>query len=238
MEQRVLTTFKGVIRLRKIALLAVAGLVLGMLGTAYAKPKAVWTDATGDAHLGDVTAAPVFGGAGFDLKGGSIDKKGKNLIFTAQHASLPPFGAVPEAVRFMWAFSVGSEHYRITAKRLNIGKPNPMTQEDTDQIGVVDPAGFFRLEGKCTSTVVGALNAINCSTLGYLKGTWDAGKAAISIQIPMKMIKAKPGSKVGPGGGDAIAICSICWVTHAAERSLDATIIDDAAQTKVYKVPR
>jgi hypothetical protein len=82
------------------------------------------------------------------------------------------------------------------------------------------------------------LNAINCSTLGYLKGAWDPGKASFSVQVPMKLVKAKAGSKVAPGSGDVIAICSICWVTHAAERSLNSTIIDGAAQTKVYKVPR
>jgi hypothetical protein len=54
----------------------------------------------------------------------------------------------------------------------------------------------------------------------------------------MKLIGAKPGSVIAGGGGDAAAICQICWSTHAAERSLNTTNIDLAAQAKTYKVPR
>jgi hypothetical protein len=54
--------------------------------------------------------------------------------------------------------------------------------------------------------------------------------------IPMKDMKAKPGSVIS-GGGDNI--CIICWVSHYAERSLSpTTLIDTAAQTVSYKIPR
>jgi hypothetical protein len=218
--------------------LAAATTLLILAGTAYAgAPKTVWKDAAGDV---DPAAAgePLPSEAGFDLVSGSIARKGTNLVFSVKHAALPPFGALPEAVRFMWGFSVNGTSYRVTVKRTHIGAPNPLNQEDTDQVGKVYPDGLFRLEGKCSSQVIGALNAVTCHTLGYLKGAWDTGKASFSFQVPMKSVKAKTGSKIAGGAGDAITICPICWVTHTAERSLSNTIIDAAAQSAVYKVPR
>ena len=226
--------------MKKLSLILACGLAIGALSSAYAAgPKTVWKDPSGDVDAGGTGSSnPVGDQSGFDLTAGSIQRKGSNLIFTVKHKVMPPFGAVPEAFRFMWGFTVNGKAYRITAKRAEIGKPNPMTQEDTDQIGKVYPNGFFKLEGHCGSTVVGTLNAINCHTLGYLKGTWNPGKATFTVTVPMKKVKARPGSKVGPGSGDSISICAICWVTHAAERSLNTTIVDSAAQTATYRVPR
>jgi hypothetical protein len=223
----------------KLALVLATALLVGVIGGAQAgAAKTLWKDASGDVDFGGSGPTPVGDASGFDLASGSITRKGANLVFTVKHASMPPFGEIPEAFRFMWGFTVNGKPFRVPAKRVEIGKPNPMTQEDTDQIGKVSPDGFFRLEGNCGSTVVGALNAINCHTLGYLKGVWDPAKSSFSFSVPMKVVKAKPGSKVGPGAGEEITICSICWVTHTAERSLDSTIVDSAAQTTTYKVPR
>jgi hypothetical protein len=223
---------------RSLSLLAAGALMIGALGVANASaPKKVWSDAAGDIDPA-ATGQGLPGQAGFDLVGGSIARKGKNLVFTVQHAALPPFGAVPEAFRFMWGFSVNGKSYRVTVKRVEVGKPNPLNQEDTDQIGQVYPNGFFRLEGNCGSQVIGALNAVTCHTLGYLKGAWDPAKGTFSFEVPMKAVKANTGSKVAGGAGDAITICPICWVTHVAERSLDSSVIDEAAQTGVYKVPK
>jgi hypothetical protein len=223
----------------KLSLALACMLLIGALSAAHAAgAKTLWKDGVGDVDFGGSGPTPLGEPSGFDLTGGTIQRKGTNLIFTVKHASMPPFGEIPEAFRFMWGFTVNGKPWRVTAKRVEIGKPNPMTQEDTDQIGKVSPDGFFRLEGACTSTVVGALDAINCSTFGYLKGTWDPAKAAFTFSLPMKMIKAKTGSKIGPGAGNEISICSICWVTHAGERSLNSTIVDGAAQTTTYKIPR
>jgi hypothetical protein len=135
---------------------------------------------------------------------------------------------------------VGSKSYRVTAKRADIGKPNPLNQQDTDQIGKASPDGFFRLEGNCDETPLAPapLIIVSCYTLSYLNGTWDPAKATFTFTVPMKAIKAKPGSKITAGSGSAIGICSICWVTHVAERSHSDTIVDSAAQTVTYKVPR
>jgi hypothetical protein len=224
---------------RKLALSIACLLAITALSGAQAKPKTVWKDPAGDVDVGGAGANPVTDESGFDLLSGSIDRKGKNLVFTVKHAVMPPFGAVPEAFRFIWAFSVGSKSYRVTVKRVEIGKPNPATQEDTDQIGKAYPDGLFRLEGNCGSTDVGGTQMVNCHTMGYLTGSWDPAKATLTYSVPMKLIKAKPGGKVGPPSGDATGICIICWVSHAAERSLSpTTVVDSAAQTTVYKIPR
>jgi hypothetical protein len=223
---------------RSLALLIAAG-VLFASSLANAAPKAVWKDASGDVSTTNTGPVPELGQAGFDLTGGSIDKKGANLIFSVKQASMPPFGAIPEAVRFTWSFAVNGKSYRVTAKRLNVGKPNPATQEDADQVGQASPDGFFRLEGNCDSTPLPALlTLVNCHTLGYLKGTWDPAKATFTFTVPMKSIKAKPGAKITTASGDAIGICTICWVSHVAERSHQDTVLDAAIQTTTYKVPR
>jgi hypothetical protein len=48
--------------------------------------------------------------------------------------------------------------------------------------------------------------------------------------------QAKKGSLIGAAGGANNSICAICWVTHYAERSLNATLIDTAAMTTPYKI--
>src|SRR3712207_4974597 len=64
-----------------------------------------------------------------------------NLDFTVTHADMPPTGSLPEGFRFMWAFAVNGENYRVTAKSAEIGKPNPVDQSGVDQIGKVHPSG-------------------------------------------------------------------------------------------------
>jgi hypothetical protein len=224
---------------KKLALSVACLLAVGALSSAHAAPKTVWKDPAGDVDAGGAGPNPATDQSGFDLVSGSIDRKGANLVFTVKHAVMPPIGAVPEAFRFIWGFSAGAKSYRVTTKRFEVGKPNPATQEDTDQVGKTYVDGLFRLEGNCGATDVGGTQMINCHTLGYLKGVWNPAKATFSYSVPLKMIKAKPGTKIGPPSGDAAGICPICWVSHIAERSLSPnTVVDGAAQTGFYKVPR
>jgi hypothetical protein len=156
------------------------------------------------------------------------------------HADMPPAGSLPEGFRFMWSFAVKGVSYRVTAKSVEIGKPNPVDQSGVDQIGKVYPAGFFRLEGNCGSIPVGSVSAVTCPTIAYLEGTFDAAAKSFTFSVPMKDIKAKPGSIVTTGAGDAATLCkaTACWTSHTAERSLDATVIDSASWTTSYKIPK
>ena len=217
-----------------ISVLVAGGLVFGVVAAASAAPKVVFSDPVGDATIGGQTPANLPGG--WDITEGAIERKGGNLEFTVTHGDMPPFGSMPEGTRFIWNFNVGTTPYRLTVKSVDLGKPDVATQSGTERIGRVDVAGHFRLEGECTTDNTLPVGFVNCPVVGYYDGTFDPASMSFTAVIPLKDIKAKPGSKI-IGGGDNI--CIICWVSHYAERSLSpTTIIDSAAQTVTYKVPK
>jgi opacity protein-like surface antigen len=220
------------------SLALVAGLAVLPLSSAHAaaKPTQVFTDVAGDADNGQGLGASIPGG--FDLVSGTVAQNGANIEFTATHADMPPSGSLPEGFRFLWAFGVGKAQYRLTVKSADIGKPDLEAGQTTERVGRVDATGHFRLEGNCTSTVVGALNAINCQPLAYVEGHFDPATMSFTAIVPMKLIKAKKGSVIAPGAGDSTQICAtqICWVSHTEERSLNTTIIDSASVTGSFKV--
>lgn len=225
--------------MKKIAALLLAGgLVAGLVGQAAAAPKPVWEDASGDADVGQGLGASI--PAGLDLTAGAIELKGKDLVFTVTHADMPPSGSLPEGARFLWAFTVGTKGYRWTFKSADVGKPDVIGGQTDERVGRVDAQGHFRLESDCAvePLPVGSVNMINCKPVGYYTGTIDAASKSVSMVVPLADLKAKAGTVIGPGGGNEAQICQICWVSHAAERSLNSTIIDTASQTGSYKIPK
>ena len=218
-----------------------AALALSVMGSPVgAKPKTVFEDATGDAGNQD-TGIPGFTEAGFDIVKGSIDKKGKDLIFTVEHAAaFPNFGAPPEGFRLLWHFFVGKDEYRFTIKSVDIGKPDPLSGPNgTERLGRVDTAGHFRLETWEEQPPVGNVSTPRYTPVEYLEGTWDPATASVSVTLPMSLVKAKKGTVIKGGTGAAAATsCQICWVPQYAERSLTPhTVIDSAAMATVYKIP-
>lgn len=212
-------------------------LVAGLLGPAQAKAAVVWEDEEGDADMQQGLGGSI--PAGFDLLQGELERNGSNIEFTVTHADMPPNGSFPESFRFLWAFAVGKESYRITAKSADIGKPDVLAGETTERVGTVSPTGHFRLEGNCgAGETIGVLQPINCEPLEYVEGEFDPASQSFTVSIPMESIKAKPRSRIGPGAGDSTGICQICWVTHTVERSLQSTIVDAASMTKVWRVPK
>ncbi|MDQ3646477.1 MAG: hypothetical protein M3345_06010 [Actinomycetota bacterium] len=224
--------------MRKILLaLTACAVVATLAGATSAAPATLWKDDAGDATVADQT--PDLGGFGFDLASGQIEKKGADLVFTVTHTAMPASGTLPEGFRFLWAFSVNKVGYRITAKSADIGKPDVLNGQTTERVGRVDAQGHFRLEGECKADEpVGVIQPINCKPLAYVTGTFDPAAKSFSVVIPMKLIKAKPGAVVGPGVGDEIAICTVCWITHTAERSREDTAIDSAIFSSTWKIPR
>lgn len=214
----------------------VAGSIVASIGAAEAaKVSPAWTDAANDADGGQGLGASVPGG--FDLVAGTIGRNKNNLEFKVTHADLQP--SLPEGFRFLWAFNVDGTDYRLTVKSADIGKPDVLAGESNERVGRVDATGHFRLEGNCeTGESIGVLQPINCEPLAYLTGTFDTAEKAFTFPVPMKLVKAKTGSVIAGGGGSAVTICQICWVTHTAERSLNAVIIDGASMTTTVKVPK
>ena len=219
-----------------VTVLALVGPLTG--GAEAAKPKTVWQDGSGDAGNQD-SGLPGFTEAGFDLVSGSITRVGDDLEFTVTHQAMPPTGNVPETFRFLWAFAVDGVSYRITFKRADIGKPDLAQNQTTERVGRIDVNGHFRLEGECGQTPAPAVvTFVNCKPLEYVTGRIEPDARSFTVVIPMASVKARPGSRIGPAGGDAIAICQVCWVSHIAERSLQTTIVDSAFTSKTYRVPK
>jgi hypothetical protein len=223
-----------------IAVVLAGGLLFGILGApASAKPLKVMTDVAGDAGNQD-SGIPGFDQMGFDLVGASIDKKGSNLLFSVEHAAMPPVGAMPEGARFMWHFVVdGKGLYRWTVKSFDIGKPDAVAGSGTERVGQVYANGVARLE-ECSEEAGVALTLVNCNTIAYEDVVFDPATKTFTITAPLKDMKAKAGSTIAGGTHAAGATsCMLCWVPHYAERSLTATtVIDSAAQAVTYKVPR
>jgi hypothetical protein len=216
------------------ALLALAAFITFALPAGAAKPVTVWEDPAGDADVGQGLGQSLPGG--WDLASATILKKGANLEFTVTHHDMPPAGTAPEATRFLWNFSVnGKDTYRLTVKSVDIGKPDALAQSGTERVGQVDVDGHFRLEGECATDSTLPVGMVNCPVVGYLEGAWDPASMSFTVTVPLKTIKAKPGSTILQGPDN---ICTVCWVTHYAERSLNSTIIDAAVQTIAYKIPK
>ena len=221
--------------MKKLSLILASVMLVGVIGSAQAKPVTLWEDVAGDATM---SQAPQSVPVGWDLLSGAIEKKGTDLLFTVTHADMPPIGSAPEASRFIWNFAVDGEPYRFTVKSVDIGKPDLLAGQTTERVGRADVTGHFRLEGECaqTPTAAGGPQTVNCPPLAYLEGTFDAATMSFTVILPLAAVNAKPGSVVSPGGDQ---ICIICWVSHTAERSVSPnTIIDSAAQLVTYKVPK
>ena len=215
-----------------------AGLIVGLVGAATAKPSVMWEDASGDAGNQD-SGAPGADQAGFDLTAGTIETKGKTLVFTVSHSAMPPTKSLPEGFRFLWHFDIGKKQYRFTVKSFDIGKPDVIAQSGEERVGQVYADGVYRLEEGYIDASL-PLQLSQFKVLEYLEGSWDPAAKTVSWTLPLSALKLKPGSVINPGtGGSTTTGCQICWIPHYAERSLTPhTIIDSAFMSKPYKIPR
>lgn len=224
--------------MRKLVALLIAGsLASAMSAPALAKPFNAWEDAADDAGNQD-SSMPGAKEAGFDLTSGTIDKVGKDLVFTVTHSAMPASNQPGEAFRFLWHFDVGKKQYRFTVKSSDIGKPDVVAQSGTERVGKVY-TGVARLEEGYLDTTL-PISLSQFSVVEYYEATFDAAKKTITWNMPLKALKLAPGAKILPGsGGSTSTGCQICWIPHYAERSLTPhTIIDSAFQTKSYTVPK
>lgn len=223
---------------KALSFVLATGLLFGVIAHAGAAPKpvTVFEDPANDADAGQGAGASI--PLGFDLATGSIALNGKNLDFTVTHHDMPPTGTLPEAARFIWVFNVNGIDYRLIVKRIDVGKPDVINGDGQERVGKVDPAGHFRVESDCIQDSTLPVGLIKCKTIGYITGTWDPAAKSFTANVPLALIKAKAGMTVTAGAGDAAAICAICWIPHHAERSLNTTVIDSAAQLVAYKIPK
>jgi hypothetical protein len=226
-----------------------AMLCISIVGPATAKkkpkktgPVTVFEDPSGDSGTNAGGPVPGTENGGFDLTKGSIEAKGKDLVYTVEHsAAMPDFGQFPETFRLLWHINVDGEEFRFTVKSVDVGKPDAQAGSGEERVGQVDTDGHFRLEQCIDEPAPAVLTFVNCSPVenGYIEGAFDAATGTVTWTLPMALVGAKKGSMIS-GGSTAAASssCQICWVAHYAERSLTPhTIIDNATQTTIFKVP-
>jgi hypothetical protein len=192
----------------------------------------VGTDPAGDWGAAVAAeSAPVGEQLGQDLVKATISKKGSTLNFIIQVTNLPAAGGVPEASRYNWDMIVGGQQRQLTGAFTEylrgICNPlyNPMICPPPRDPG---SAPFFIRTGSC---LVGE----PCEEIGLVHATFDPAKGTITAPVPMKMLGAKPGSKITPAAssfGPSIYAAPAAMVSNTGAPSDVLTI------TKTYQVPR
>lgn len=216
--------------------LAAALVAPGSVATA-AKAKAVkvGTDPAGDwSQEGDATVAPIGDALGQDLTAAYLGLANKKTLnFVIELNSLPAIGGWPEISRYQWSFTSGGEAYELDGKFTNYTR------------GACDPTGGscppprdpgmqpFLLRGDCGPDP-NASNVIVCKELGTVQATFDAAKATITVPVPLKLIKARPGSKIGPA---AAAAGGTITVSPSAFFTYTGGPFDYMNVTKTFKIP-
>lgn len=201
------------------------------------KPKVVGTDPAGDWGASvDSQLAPIGDALGQDLIRATIgmaDKKTVNFILELN--SLPAPGGMPEVTRYWWDFSVGKTVFELDGKFTNYSR------------GACDPTSGqcppprdpgpqpFLLRGDCAPDAT-ANNVIVCQEKGIVQATFDAGSGTITIPVPLKLLKGKPGTKIGPASalstvGGPITAAPAAFVTNASMP------MDSMSPTGTFKIP-
>jgi hypothetical protein len=226
---------------KTLATLAVFSLVASMLafstGAAEAKkakgPTSLAKDDVGDWGCNqDCTLAPMGDVVGQDLVEAQLGMADATTVnFIIKLNALPPSGGVPEFSRYTWEFSVDGNAMQLsggfTEYIRGICNPtyNPMICPPPRDPGM---APFFLRVGGCT---VGG----PCEEKALLHATFDAAAGTITIPVPLEVIEAKPGSKIGPLGslfGGTIYAAPAAMVTNASVPADTMTI------TKIWTVPK
>jgi hypothetical protein len=221
-----------------VSILLVVGLLGVLAGSASpvaakaAGPVVVGTDPADD--WGSNASAPsnVPGDIlGQELTEASLHSDGKSVHFIFGLNSLPPNGGIPEISRYNWDFTVNGTAYQLTGGWTEFirGVCNPLITSGgcpPPQNPGVQP--FFLRQGPCTVQA-------ECAVLATYQATFDSGAATITVEVPYKDIKAKKGSKIGPG---ASTFGGTIYAAPAALVSNTAAPADVMILTKSYKLPK
>lgn len=187
-------------------LAALVGAESGALAKAKKKsgPLVVATDADNDWGSNvDPTIAPAGDAIGQELVEASLamaDKTTVNFVITLK--SLPPTGGIPEFARYGWDFTVDGVAFSMSGNFTDYTRGVCYPAHTNSCPPPKDPgmAPFFIRQGPCT---VGAGGLGECNLLATVHATFDAAAGTITIPIPLEVLKAKPGSKIGPGANAA-----------------------------------
>lgn len=185
-----------------VSLVALVGALVAPFSVAEAKgkkaagPVVLGTDDPADwgtnVDPGVAPAGDVLGQELIEASMAMADATTVNFIIKVK--SLPPSGGMPEFTRYGWEFMVDGHPFQLTGGFTEYirGVCNPNVTNSCPPPRDPGAAPFFIRTGPCN---VGAA----CTEEGLVHATFDAATATITIPVPLEMIDAKPGSKIGPG---------------------------------------
>jgi hypothetical protein len=227
---------------KTLAVLLIGGLVAGALllpATAATAKKAkgplvVGTDPEGDWGEGvDPTVSPAGAALGQDLVEASVAMADKATVnFVMKVTALPPMGGWPEVTRYTRDMNVDGKFLELDGKFTNYSR------------GICDPTS-----GQCppprdpgmapffvrTDCAPNEANVTICQEVGIVEATFDAGEGTITVPVPLKLLRAKKGSKITPGtnifGGSISATPSAFFTSSAMP-------LDTLTVTKTFVVPK
>ena len=205
--------------------------IAGAKGKAPA-PTVVGTDDPGDwGANADPNVAPLGGPLGQELVEASISMiDAKTVGFNITVSSLPPWGGMPEISRYNWDITVNGEAYQITGGFTEYlrGICNPLHTNSCPPPQDPGPQAFFIRQGPCTVPN-------ECNVIGIVNATFNVSAATITIPVPLELIKAKAGSKIGPG---VTTLGGTVYAAPAAMVSYAALPNDTMTVLKTYVVPK
>lgn len=183
-----------------LALLAVAVDPLTHAGAKSNATKVVGKDPAGDwGESIDPATAPVGAALGQDLIQAAIGMADPNTLnFVIKVTSLPPTAGVPEFTRYTWEMTVDGEPALLDGKFTDYSRgacdpPPPLGSGGCPPPRDPGPQPFF-IKTDCTTTS----GLTSCKEKGIVKATFDAAAGTITVPVPLKLLGAKPGSKIAP----------------------------------------
>ena len=186
-----------------LLVLSLAAAVIAPAGAAAKKtsgPLVVGTDDAADwgANV-DPNIAPVGAALGQELVEASIEMAdAKTVNFVIKVSGLPPTGGIPEFARYSWDFTVNGSAYSMSGNFTDYGRGVCYPAHTNSCPPPKDPGQqpFYIRQGPCT---IGTGGLGECNLLATIQGTFDTATGTITIPVPLDVISAKPGSKIGPG---------------------------------------
>jgi hypothetical protein len=226
-----------------IALITAVAALFGPAGSATAKgkkkagPMVVATDAADDWGSNvDSTIAPAGTQLGQELVEASIAMADATTVnFVIKLAALPPTGGIPEGARYSWDFTVNGEAFGMSGNFTDYARGVCYPAHTNSCPPPKDPGmqPFYIRQGPCT---IGAGGLGECNLLATVKATFDTASGTITIPVPLEVLGAKAGSKIGPGTNSVFG--STIYASPAAVSANANGPHDTMISTGVFTVPK
>jgi hypothetical protein len=226
-----------------LVVLSLVGALFGPAGVATAKgkkpagPLVVATDVAGDWGVNvDPTISPAGDVLGQDLVEASITMADAATVnFIIKVNALPPSGGIPEFGRYGWDFTVDGDAFAMSGGFTDYlrGVCYPLHAGTCPPPRDPGMQPFFIRQGACT---VGADSLENCTLVTTVQATFDSAAGTITIPVPLEALKAKVGSKIGPGTNASFG--STLYASPAAVVSSANLPHDTMVSTGTFTVPK